>query len=154
MPDKLICQKAAAGLLVVLTAAVAVTFSLLPRIPQPQSAHVFEHDHISVGYERVGDWWGTLLVVRSAHQNHRKLARHRLPVARRAIDVRGEFDSVPHGNHDVRCVRDAVAAVALSMEWNTAAEFKQQDNKGGKTKPMFLVEISHRNSPTRRVSRG
>ena len=33
MLDKLISQKAAAGLLVVLTAIVAVTFSLLPRIP-------------------------------------------------------------------------------------------------------------------------
>ena len=55
MPDKLISQKAAAGLLVVLTAAVAVTFSLLPRIPQPQSYHLFADRRGFLGIPNFGD---------------------------------------------------------------------------------------------------
>jgi len=37
----LISQKASMGLLLVLTAAVALAFFLLPRIPQPQAYHLF-----------------------------------------------------------------------------------------------------------------
>jgi hypothetical protein len=41
MSDKVISQRANTGLLLALTGVVAVTFSLLPRIPQPQSYHLF-----------------------------------------------------------------------------------------------------------------
>jgi hypothetical protein len=41
MSDKVISQRTNTGLLLGLTAVVAVIFSLLPRIPQPHSYHLF-----------------------------------------------------------------------------------------------------------------
>jgi hypothetical protein len=55
MPDKLISQRANTGLLLVLTAVVAVAFSLLPRIPQPQSCHLFADRRGSLGIPNFGD---------------------------------------------------------------------------------------------------
>lgn len=55
MPDKLISQRANTGLLLVLTAVVAVAFSLLPRIPQPQSYHLFADRRGSLGIPNFGD---------------------------------------------------------------------------------------------------
>ncbi len=41
MPDRLISQRTSTGLPLALTAVVAVILSLLPRIPRPQSYHLF-----------------------------------------------------------------------------------------------------------------
>lgn len=76
MSDKLISQKAAAGLLVILTVVVAVTFSLLPRIPQPQAYHLFADRRGFLGIPNFGDVvsnvpfgvigiWGLLFLLRS-----------------------------------------------------------------------------------------
>jgi hypothetical protein len=55
MPDKLMSQKANTGLLVLLTAVVAVVFSLLPRIPQPQAYHLFADRRGFLGIPNFGD---------------------------------------------------------------------------------------------------
>ena len=55
MPDKLTSQKANAGLLLLLTAVVAVAFSLLPRIPQPQAYHLFADRRGLLGIPNFGD---------------------------------------------------------------------------------------------------
>jgi hypothetical protein len=70
-------NKANAFLLVVLTAAVAVAFSLLPRIPQPLSYHLFADRRSFLGIPNFGDVvsnvpfgvigiWGLLFLVRSS----------------------------------------------------------------------------------------
>lgn len=55
MSDRVISQRTNAGLLLALTAVVAVTFSLLPRIPQPQSYHLFADRRGFLGILNFGD---------------------------------------------------------------------------------------------------
>ena len=55
MSDKVISQRANTGLLLALTAVVAVTFSLLPRIPQPQTYHLFADRRGFLGIPNFGD---------------------------------------------------------------------------------------------------
>jgi hypothetical protein len=50
-----ISKKASTSFLLVVTALVAVTFSLLPRIPQPQSYHLFADHRGSLGIPNFGD---------------------------------------------------------------------------------------------------
>jgi hypothetical protein len=47
--DRLISRKASMGLLLVLTAVVALVFFLLPRIPQPQAYHLFADQRSFLG---------------------------------------------------------------------------------------------------------
>src|SRR5262249_27763118 len=118
------------------------------------TTHILGHDHISVGHEDGCEFGGVLFVVWGAQENHGELAIGRLPVARGAIDVGREFDSVAHGDHNVLCLADPISAIALSIERNAGTEREQQDNKGNKTEHKSLVEIPHRYSPnTDRSSR-
>jgi len=55
MSYKVISQRTNTGLLLALTAVVAVTFSLLPRIPQPQSYHSFADRRGFLGISNFGD---------------------------------------------------------------------------------------------------
>ena len=55
MSDKVISQRTSTGLLLALTAVVAVIFSLLPRIPQPQSYHLFADRRGFLGIPNFGD---------------------------------------------------------------------------------------------------
>lgn len=55
MSDKVISQRINTGLLLGLTAVVAVIFSLLPRIPQPQSYHLFADHRSFLGITNFGD---------------------------------------------------------------------------------------------------
>ncbi len=76
MSDKVISQRINAGLLLGLTAVVAVIFSL-PRIPQPQSYHLFADHRSFLGIANFGDVvsnvpfgvigvWGLLFLLRSS----------------------------------------------------------------------------------------
>ena len=51
----MISQRASTSLLLVLTAVAAVAFSLLPRIPQPQSYHLFADQRSFLGIPNFGD---------------------------------------------------------------------------------------------------
>ena len=77
MSDKVISQRTNTGLLLALTAVVAVIFSLLPRIPQPQSYHLFADYRSSLGIPNFCDVvsnvpfgvigiWGLLFLLRSS----------------------------------------------------------------------------------------
>jgi hypothetical protein len=55
MSDKVISQRISTALLLVLTAVVAVIFSLLPRFPQPQSYHLFADRRGFLGIPNFGD---------------------------------------------------------------------------------------------------
>jgi hypothetical protein len=55
MSDKVISKRTSTGLLLALTAVVAVIFSLLPRIPQPQSYHLFADRRGFLGIPNFGD---------------------------------------------------------------------------------------------------
>ena len=55
MSDKVISQRTNTGLLLALTIVVAVIFSLLPRIPQPQSYHLFADRRGFLGLPNFGD---------------------------------------------------------------------------------------------------
>lgn len=72
----MISKKASTSFLLVLTAVVVVAFSLLPRIPQPQSYHLFADHRSFLGISNFGDVvsnvpfgvigiWGLLFLVRS-----------------------------------------------------------------------------------------
>ncbi|MBV9180407.1 MAG: hypothetical protein JO356_03780 [Acidobacteria bacterium] len=55
MSDKVISRRINTALLLVLTAVVAVIFSLLPRFPQPQSYHLFADRRGFFGISNFGD---------------------------------------------------------------------------------------------------
>ena len=55
MSDKVISQRTNTGLLLALTAVVALIFSLLPRLPQPQSYHSFADRRGFLGIPNFGD---------------------------------------------------------------------------------------------------
>jgi hypothetical protein len=55
MSDRVISQRTNTALLLALTAVVAVIFSLLPRIPQPQSYHLFADRRGFLGIPNFGD---------------------------------------------------------------------------------------------------
>ena len=86
------------------------------------TAHVLDDDDVSVRDKGVRNLCRAFLVVGRAQQNYRELAPNQLAVLRGAVDVRCEFDSVPHGNHYVSCFGYAVADVGLSAERNAYGE--------------------------------
>lgn len=79
----MISQKASACLLIILTAIVAVGFSLLPRIPQPLSYHIFADERTFLAIPNFGDVisnvpfgvigiWGLLFLLGSSPSELRK----------------------------------------------------------------------------------
>ena len=77
-------------------------------------AHILHDDHISARHEVLGDLGRcAILPVRRPLQQHRKFAFDRRAVAGRPVNIRGQLDSVAHGNHDVLHYRNFVSLFAL-----------------------------------------
>ena len=100
--------------------------------------------------ERVRDLYAVFFVVGCAQENYGKLAVNQLTVLCGAVDVRGEFHSVVHGDHYVFCFGDAVAGIDLSTERNAYGEHNQQAHDEGKLGDELVFKVPHRLSLYRR----
>ena len=103
-----------------------------------------------MGDEGVRNLCRVFLVVGRAQQNYGKLAVNQLAVLRRVVDVRGEFDSVTHGNHYVFCFANAVADIGLRAERSAYGEHDQQAHKEGKRGDELVFKAPHHLSLYRR----